>query len=90
MSLEPCKVCGTLNPESAEECLSCGHPPQGPKRPLIFRWIAIALVICFALPFLSGIVNWVLFQLQSDPPPPQPQVSQYIGRLGEVDSTASQ
>lgn len=75
MSLEPCKVCGTLNPESAEECLSCGHSPQGSKRPLIFRWVAIALVICFALPFLSGIVNWVLFQLQSDPPPPKPQVS---------------
>ena len=75
MSLEPCKVCGTLNPESAEECLSCGHPPQGSKRPLIFRWVAIALVICFTIPFWSGIINWVLFQLQPDPPPPQPQVS---------------
>ena len=74
MSLEPCNVCGTLNAEGVETCLSCGHPPQGSKRPAIFRWVAIALVVCFALPFISGLVNWVLWQLKPETPP-QPKVS---------------
>ena len=74
MSLEPCNVCGTLNPEEAETCLSCGYSPNSSKRPAIFRWVAIALVICFALPFISGLVNWVLWQLKPDNPP-QPEVS---------------
>ena len=70
MSLEPCNVCGTLNPEGTEICLSCEYPTKGKKRPAIFRWIAIALVVCFALPFLSGIINWILLQLQ----PAQPEL----------------
>lgn len=76
MSLEPCKVCGTLNAAEAEICLSCGYPPQGNKRPVIFRWIAIALVICFALPFLSGLLNWITLQIQ--PKSPSPSQSESI------------
>ena len=76
MSLEPCKVCGTLNAEEAEICLSCGYPTDGNKRPAIFRWIAIALVVCFTLPLLSGLINWVLLQLNpQDTQPTPPQVS---------------
>ncbi len=70
MSLEPCKVCGTLNAAETEICLSCGYPIQGNKRPPIFRWIAIALVICFALPFLSGLINWIMLQIKPESPTP--------------------
>lgn len=76
MALEPCKVCGTLNAAETEICLSCGYPTQGRKRPVIFRYVAIALIFCFALPFLSGIINWVLLQLKpKSPSPTQPKVS---------------
>ncbi|MDJ0572068.1 MAG: hypothetical protein QNJ53_23895 [Pleurocapsa sp. MO_192.B19] len=76
MSLEPCKVCGTLNATETEICLSCGYPTQGRKRPAIFRWVAIALIICFTLPLLSGVINWLLLQLKPNSPNPnQPQVS---------------
>ncbi len=70
MSLEPCKVCGTLNATETEICLSCGYPTQGNKRPAIFRGIAIALVICFALPFLSGLLNWMILKLKPESPKP--------------------
>ena len=77
MSLEPCKVCGTLNAADAEICLSCGHPTDGKKRPTVFRIVAIALVICFTLPFLAGLINWILLQLKPDSTTTtQPQVSQ--------------
>ncbi|MEM8832219.1 MAG: hypothetical protein AAGE96_23150 [Cyanobacteria bacterium P01_G01_bin.19] len=76
MALKPCKVCGTLNAEGAEICLSCGHPVDGHKRPVIFRYVAIALVACFALPFLAGLIDWVLFQLKPEPnTPTEPEVS---------------
>ena len=71
MSLEPCKVCGTLNAKETEICLSCGYPTQGSKRPVIFRWVAIALIVCFALPFLSGLINWILLQLKPESPKPR-------------------
>ncbi|PSB10915.1 hypothetical protein C7B62_07760 [Pleurocapsa sp. CCALA 161] len=75
MSLEPCSVCGTLNAEGTEICLSCGYPTKGNKRPPIFRWVAIALIICFALPFFAGLINWVLRQLKPESPSNQPKVS---------------
>ncbi|MCC0176723.1 hypothetical protein I4641_07000 [Waterburya agarophytonicola K14] len=76
MALKPCKVCGTLNAEGVDTCLSCGYDPQGSKRPAIFRYIAIALVICFVLPFLSGLINWVLLQIKpKSPTPTQPKIS---------------
>ena len=76
MSLEPCKVCGSLNAAETEICLSCGYPTQGNKRPVIFRWVAIALIICFALPFVSGVINWILLQLKPESPnSTEPQVS---------------
>ncbi|MEL6438927.1 MAG: hypothetical protein AAFQ80_06710 [Cyanobacteria bacterium J06621_8] len=79
MSLVPCKVCGTLNADSTEICLSCGYPTQGHKRPVIFRWVAIALVICFTLPLASGLINWILLQIKPESPiPPQPKVSMNI------------
>ena len=76
MSLEPCKVCGTLNAAETEICLSCGYPTQGRKRPAIFRWAAIAVIICFTLPMLSGVINWLLLQLKpKSPSPTQTKVS---------------
>jgi hypothetical protein len=79
MSLQPCKVCRTLNAEDTEICLSCGYPTQGRKIPAIFRWTAIALAICFALPFLYGLINWMMLQLNpqpSDSNPPQVSLHQ--------------
>lgn len=73
MSLEPCNVCGTLNAAETEICLSCGYPTKGSKRPAIFRWVAIALVVCFALPFLAGLINWVLLQINPQVPEQNPQ-----------------
>lgn len=76
MALEPCKVCGTLNAEGTEICLSCGYPTKGDKRPAIFRWTAIALAFCFALPFLYGLINWMMLQLKPESPKPAPAESQ--------------
>jgi len=79
MSLEPCNVCGTLNAAGTEICLSCGYPTQGNKRPAIFRWVAIALVICFALPFLAGLINWIMLQINPQSPEQNPpKVSLYL------------
>ncbi len=76
MALKPCKVCGALNTEGAEICLSCEYPTDGHKRPVIFRYVAIALVACFALPFLAGLIDWILFQFRPEPiAPSQPKVS---------------
>ena len=76
MALKPCKVCGTLNAEGVETCLSCGHDPEKSKRPAIFRYLAVAIILCLALPVASGLINWILLQLQPESPTPsQPQVS---------------
>lgn len=75
MSLEPCKVCGTLNAKETEICLSCGYPTQGKKRPTIFRVVALALVVCFALPFLAGVINWLLQPEPNDSERSAPQIS---------------
>lgn len=72
MSLEPCNVCGTLNAAEAEICLSCGYSTKGNKRPTIFRWVAIALIVCFALPFLAGLINWILLQINPQVPEQSP------------------
>ncbi len=76
MALKPCKVCGTLNAEGVETCLSCGHDPEQSKRPAIFRYLAVAIILCLALPVASGLINWILLQLQPESPTQsQPQVS---------------
>jgi uncharacterized paraquat-inducible protein A len=64
MTLVPCNVCGTLNSENAEICLSCEHPIKGRRRPAIFQWIAIALVVLIAMPVLSGIFSLLKQQKQ--------------------------
>ncbi len=70
MALKPCKVCGTLNAEGVETCLSCGHDPEGSKKPAIFQYVAIALIICFTLPFLSVLINWMVLQIKPESPSP--------------------
>jgi predicted nucleic acid-binding Zn ribbon protein len=69
MALVPCNVCGTLNSEDVEICLSCEHPIKGRKRPAIFQWMAIALVVLIALPVLSGVFS--LLKQQKQPRPSQ-------------------
>ena len=76
MALKPCKVCGTLNAEGVETCLSCGHAPEGSKKPAIFQYVAIALIICFTLPFLSVLINWMVLQIK--PESPNPSQSQLL------------
>ena len=82
LMLKPCKVCGTLNAEGVETCLSCGYDPEGSKRSPIFRYAAIALVICFTLPLMSGLINWVLLQLQPESPTPQSPPASKISTIG--------
>lgn len=85
MALKPCKVCGTLNAEGVDTCLSCGHHPEGSKRPVIFRYVAIALVVCFAIPLASGLLNWILWQLKPNTPQPNPaKVSLVTHHISDV------
>lgn len=56
MALVPCKVCGALNSENAEICLSCGYPTRGKKRPALFQAAAILVVLLLALPVLLGLL----------------------------------
>ncbi len=72
MALKPCKVCGTLNAEGVDTCLSCGHDPEGNKRPTIFRYAAIAVVACLAIPLLTSLANLILEQTKPQPPRPNP------------------
>ena len=67
MALEPCNVCGTLNSDEAEICLSCGYPTKGQKRPAIFRWAATILVLAFALPMITILVDLIKSQPQPQP-----------------------
>ncbi len=68
MTLEPCKVCGTLNSSEEEICLSCGYPTKGRKRPVIFQVAAIILVLTFAIPLIMTLIS--LIQTQRQPKPP--------------------
>ena len=78
MALKPCRVCGTLNAEGVDTCLSCGHDPEGNKRPAIFRYAAIAVVACLAIPLFVSLMNLVLQQTRPKTPQPNPtQVSFY-------------
>ena len=74
MALKPCKVCGTLNAEGVDTCLSCGHDPEGSKRPAIFRYAAIAVAACLSLSLILGLINSI--RLQIKPKTPQPNPSQ--------------
>lgn len=70
MALEPCKVCGSLNSDQAEICLSCGYPTQGRKRPAVFQWAAILVVLIIAIPLLSSLFTRLKPAPQSLPPEP--------------------
>ena len=70
MALEPCNVCGSLNSDQAEICLSCGYPTQGRKRPAIFQWAAIAVVLIIAIPLVSSLLMRLKPAPKSLPPEP--------------------
>ena len=68
MALVPCNVCGTLNSENAEICLSCEYPIKGRRRPAIFQWVAIVLFVTFTAPLIYVALN----ALRSKPTPRPP------------------
>ncbi len=57
MALVPCNVCGTLNSEDAEICLSCEYPIRGSRRPAVFKWAAILLFVLFTAPLINLVIN---------------------------------
>ena len=75
MALVPCKVCGSLNSDQAEICLSCGYPTQGRKRPLIFQIAAILVVLAFVIPGLITAISWIQLQFKPSSPPQQEKIS---------------
>lgn len=68
MALVPCNVCGTLNSDEAEICLSCEYPIKGRRRPVIFQWAALLLLIPFVITGFSFAFNW--FREQQPPSSP--------------------
>ena len=72
MALVPCKVCGSLNSDQAELCLSCGYPPEGKKRPAIFQWAAYLVLAIFIVPLVLGLLNRMKPQRQQLTPPDAP------------------
>jgi hypothetical protein len=48
MALVPCKVCGTLNSEHAEICLSCEFPTKGRSKKQVWQWVALAMALLIA------------------------------------------
>jgi uncharacterized paraquat-inducible protein A len=48
MALVPCKVCGTLNSEHAEICLSCEFPTKGRSKKQVWQWFALAMALLIA------------------------------------------
>ena len=75
MALVPCKVCGSLNSDQEEICLSCGYPTQGRKRPVIFQIAAIVIVLAFVTPALLTAISWIKLQLKPSSPPQPERIS---------------
>ncbi len=59
MALVPCNVCGTLNSEDAEICLSCEYPIKGRRRPAIFQWAAILIFCLFTVPVIGVLLSQI-------------------------------
>jgi hypothetical protein len=78
MALVPCNVCGTLNSDEAEICLSCEYPIKGRRRPVIFQWAALLLLIPFVITGFSFAFNW-LRQQQQPPASPVEKTAQRWG-----------
>ena len=57
MALVPCNVCGTLNSDGAEICLSCEYPIKGSRRPQLFKWAALLLFVLFMTPLINIVIN---------------------------------
>ncbi len=74
MALVPCKVCGTLNSDEAEICLSCEFPVQGRKRPAIYQWAALGLFALFVAPLLAIALNWLSQRQQASPTSAAPPI----------------
>ncbi len=57
MALIPCNVCGTLNSEEAEICLSCEYPIRGRRRSPLFMWAAILMFATLTVPLLAFLLT---------------------------------
>ena len=79
MALEPCNVCGTLNSDEVEICLSCGFPTKGRKRPAIFSIAALILALTFALPMIIAFINLIKPQQEPQAPSKTTQSLRVIG-----------
>jgi hypothetical protein len=67
MSLVPCKVCGTLNSEDTEICLSCEFPIKGRGNKDWYKWVALALALMFGLPFTLHAIQTMMHSVQTQP-----------------------
>ena len=67
MALVPCKVCGTLNSENTEICLSCEYPIKGRRRPAIFQWAAVGLFMLFTIPVINMAISAIKGDSQKQP-----------------------
>jgi hypothetical protein len=74
MTLVPCNVCGTLNSSDAEICLSCEYPIKGRRRPAVFQWAALLLIVPFAIMGLSLTFGW----LRPQQPQPSPAEKTFV------------
>lgn len=63
MALVPCKVCGTLNSEHAEICLSCEYPIKGRPEKERMRWVALGLALMIGLPLAFYTIDLVKRQM---------------------------
>ncbi|MCM1982213.1 hypothetical protein [Lyngbya confervoides] len=75
MTLVPCRVCGTLNSDQADLCLSCEYPIQGRRRPWIFQGAAVLVLFLFLAPVLGVVLGFFQFEPQRSPSPLKPDQS---------------
>lgn len=73
MSLVPCKVCGTLNSEDAEICLSCEFPTKGRGKKDWYKWVALGLALMFGLPLAIQAFHILSAQIQQQPVQSKPK-----------------
>lgn len=70
MALVPCKVCGTLNSEHAEICLSCEFPTKGRSKKQAWQWVALAMAL-----LIAPICLYALDMIKTHSPTPPTQKS---------------
>lgn len=62
MTLEHCKVCGSLTITESEICLICGYPRKGRTMPRWVKFVAFFLVLIFTLPVILSFFYKIDFE----------------------------